>query len=124
MPREMKDSGIEWVGDIPSHWHLIKNKNAFLCKKEIVGEKSSETQLLSLTTRGVRTKSPNAIGGKVPESFDTYQYVEKDDLIRHPKEFCVNSHPIKRSLQSQAELFIPLCLTHSRKTDPLCAPQA
>lgn len=81
MPREMKDSGIEWVGDIPSHWHLIKNKNAFLCKKEIVGEKSSETQLLSLTTRGVRTKSPNAIGGKVPESFDTYQYVEKDDLI-------------------------------------------
>ena len=81
MPREMKDSGIEWVGDIPSHWHLIKNKNAFLCKKEIVGEKSSETQLLSLTTRGVRTKSPTAIGGKVPESFDTYQYVEKDDLI-------------------------------------------
>ncbi len=81
MPREMKDSGIEWIGEIPSHWHLIKNKNAFLCKKEIVGEKSSETQLLSLTTRGVRTKSPNAVGGKVPESFDTYQYVEKDDLI-------------------------------------------
>ncbi len=26
MPREMKDSGIEWIGDIPSHWKTSKIK--------------------------------------------------------------------------------------------------
>ncbi len=26
MPREMKDSGIEWIGDIPKHWNIIKYK--------------------------------------------------------------------------------------------------
>ena len=26
MPREMKDSGIEWIGEIPSHWRTIRTK--------------------------------------------------------------------------------------------------
>ena len=25
----LKDSGIEWIGDIPEHWNIIKTKNAF-----------------------------------------------------------------------------------------------
>ena len=29
MAREMKDSGIEWIGDIPSEWYLPKIKNLF-----------------------------------------------------------------------------------------------
>lgn len=24
--REMKDSGIEWIGEIPADWKVIKNK--------------------------------------------------------------------------------------------------
>ena len=26
MAREMKDSGIEWIGEIPINWHIIKLK--------------------------------------------------------------------------------------------------
>ena len=29
MPREMKDSGIEWIGEIPSHWEVRKVKNYY-----------------------------------------------------------------------------------------------
>ena len=29
MPREMKESGIEWIGDIPTHWSIIKFKYVF-----------------------------------------------------------------------------------------------
>ena len=25
--REMKDSGVEWIGEIPQHWELIRLKN-------------------------------------------------------------------------------------------------
>ena len=79
--RETKDSGVPWIGEIPIGWKLLRNKNAFLCSKEIVGNKSAKTQLLSLTTKGIKKKGPDVIGGKVPESFDTYQTVLKGQLV-------------------------------------------
>ena len=78
---EMKDSGIEWIGKIPNDWRIIRNKNAFVCSKELVGEKSELTQLLSLTTCGVKKKDINNATGKLPESFDTYQFVKENDIV-------------------------------------------
>ena len=79
--RKMKDSGVKWIGDIPVTWNVYRNKNAFVCSKDLVGGKSSETQLLSLTTKGIKLKDINNAGGKLPESFDTYQYVKKDEMV-------------------------------------------
>ncbi len=81
MARAMKDSGIEWIGEIPEGWEISRNKNCFSCGKEIVGQASADTQLLSLTTKGVKKKSETDVAGKVPESYDTYQVVETNDLI-------------------------------------------
>lgn len=79
--REMKDSRIEWIGEIPNDWRIVRNKNAFVCNKELVGEKSELTQLLSLTTRGIKKKDINNAEGKLPESFDTYQFVKENDIV-------------------------------------------
>ena len=79
--REMKDSGVEWIGEIPVTWNVYRNKNAFVCSKDLVGRKSSGTQLLSLTTKGIKLKDINTAEGKLPESFDTYQYVKKDEMV-------------------------------------------
>lgn len=79
--RKMKDSGVKWIGDIPVTWNVYRNKNAFVCSKDLVGGKSSETQLLSLTTKGIKLKDINNAEGKLPESFDTYQYVKKDEMV-------------------------------------------
>ena len=79
--REMKDSGVEWIGEIPVTWNVYRNKNAFVCSKDLVGRKSSGTQLLSLTTKGIKLKDINNAEGKLPESFDTYQYVKKDEMV-------------------------------------------
>ena len=76
-----KDSNIPWIGKIPCEWNVTRNKNFFTCKKEIVGCNSSVTQLLSLTKKGVVKKDINNTDGKQPESFDTYQYVNKDDIV-------------------------------------------
>ena len=81
MAREMKNSGIEWVGFIPNSWTVQRNKVCFDCSKDIVGDKSSSTQLLSLTTKGIRKKRAEDSAGKVPESYDTYQIVRPDDLV-------------------------------------------
>ena len=79
--REMKDSGVEWIGEIPMNWSVFRNKNAFVCSKELVGKKSSETQLLSLTTKGIKLKDIHNAEGKLPESFDTYQYVNENEMV-------------------------------------------
>ncbi len=79
--REMKDSEVKWIGEIPVTWNVYRNKNAFVCSKDLVGGKSSETQLLSLTTKGIKLKDINNAEGKLPESFDTYQYVKKDEMV-------------------------------------------
>ena len=81
MPRKMKESGVEWLGQIPEGWGVRRNKYCYACGKEIVGSKSSDTTLLSLTTRGVKEKPAGAVGGKQPETFDTYQVVRPNDIV-------------------------------------------
>ena len=48
--REMKDSGVSYIGHIPETWNITRNKNVFSCSKNIVGSESDKLQLLSLTT--------------------------------------------------------------------------
>ncbi|WP_295991142.1 restriction endonuclease subunit S [uncultured Veillonella sp.] len=79
--REMKDSGISWVGEIPLKWNVYRNKEGFINTKTIVGENSKNTPLLSLTTKGIKLKDIDNPEGKQPESFDTYQCVEINDLV-------------------------------------------
>lgn len=82
---EMRDSGIVWVGDIPAHWitHPLyfyfgerKNKNAL----------GLETNLLSLSYGKIIRKDINSNGGLLPESFNTYNIIEKDDIIIRPTD--------------------------------------
>lgn len=79
--REMKDSGVAYIGYIPVTWNITRNKNVFFCSKSIVGSESDNLQLLSLTTKGIKVKDINLTEGKLPESFDTYQLVKKDDIV-------------------------------------------
>ncbi len=77
----MKDSGIPYAQQIPTAWNLIPNRYLFEYHSKKVGSESSKYQLLSLTTQGVKERDITAVGGKVPESYDTYQTVEKGDMI-------------------------------------------
>lgn len=79
--REMKDSGVSWIGEIPLQWDVYRNKDGFINTKTIVGKKSKNTSLLSLTTKGIKLKDIDNPEGKQPESFDTYQCVEVNDLV-------------------------------------------
>jgi type I restriction enzyme, S subunit len=76
-----KDSGVDWIGNIPSDWEVVRNKYLFDVTKNVVGEESDKYQLLSLTKRGVVLRDIESGKGKFPESFDTYQTVDKGDLI-------------------------------------------
>lgn len=77
---QMKDSKISWIGKIPDHWKILPNKYIFNISKNIV-DNPEKYQLLSLTTKGVKDKDENDLGGKVPDNYNGYQRVNKGDLI-------------------------------------------
>lgn len=76
-----KNSGTEWLGDIPMHWNTLSNKNIFKLKKNQVGKKSGDYVLLSLTLNGVIKRDMENPQGKFPAEFNTYQEVKKGDFI-------------------------------------------
>ena len=77
----MKDSGVDWIGEIPAHWTRLAQKHIFQLKKETVGKRSSEYDLLSLTLRGVIKRDMENPEGKFPAEFDTYQEVSPGDFV-------------------------------------------
>ena len=81
MSREMVNSGIPWIGEIPKNWKIVRNKDVFSNSKTLVGENWNNTQLLSLTTKGIKPVAIGSTSGKVPDSYETYQVVEKDNIV-------------------------------------------
>ena len=83
--RLYKDSGLDWLGDIPSHWSLMKNRFGFRKHKNGSNE-SDSTSVLSLTIRGVKVKKDLNFG-KSSESYIGHQLVEKGDIVFTPRDF-------------------------------------
>lgn len=75
-----KDSGVDWLGDIPANWHLKPGFIAFSeNKRDNKGMK--EDKVLSLSYGNIVVKPKEKLIGLVPESFETYQLVEPGDII-------------------------------------------
>ncbi|HFC9207678.1 TPA: restriction endonuclease subunit S [Vibrio cholerae] len=75
-----KDSGVEWLGDIPSSWELKPGFVAFSENKRN-NKGMKENTVLSLSYGNIVVKPEEKLVGLVPESFETYQLVEPDDII-------------------------------------------
>ena len=79
-----KNSGVKWMGDIPSGWKKKRNKDVLLETKHIVKDSWKDHELLSLTKKGIILRDIESGIGKFPSSFETYQAVEKGDLVFCP----------------------------------------
>ena len=79
--REMKDSGISWVGEIPKEWSVNRAKYCFVNTKEIAGGMSDRYERLALTMNGVIKRSKDDSNGLQPEKFETYQILRPDELV-------------------------------------------
>ena len=76
----MRNSGIEWIGEIPDDWEVVylssifdehKRKNTgLICKN-----------LLSLSYGKIKRKDINTTDGLLPESFEGYNIIDKGDIV-------------------------------------------
>ena len=79
--REMKDSGVEWIGEIPKDWHITQTRRLFRNEKNIVGDAADEYERLALTLKGVIKRSKNDSEGLQPEKFEGYQMLRQNELV-------------------------------------------
>jgi len=75
-----KDSGVEWIGEIPEEWDLWQGFQLF---KENKAKNSGmvENTVLSLSYGRIIVKPEEKLHGLVPESFEGYQLIEPNDTI-------------------------------------------
>lgn len=79
--RNMKDSGIEWIGEIPEIWEVVKVKNLYTNNKYIVGDKVNDYERLALTLNGVIKRSKDDSDGLQPQKFEGYQVLKENELV-------------------------------------------
>ena len=75
-----KDSGVEWLGEVPEHWRIAPLYSLGKEREESnVGLISNN--LLSLSYGRIIEKDIETSDGLLPESFETYQIVHPGDII-------------------------------------------
>ena len=81
MSRQMIDSKVEWLGEVPKDWFIGRTKNAYTNHKFVVGEKADDFQRLALTLNGVIKRSKEDSNGLQPDAFNGYQILRKGELV-------------------------------------------
>lgn len=77
----MKNSGVEWIGEIPDEWEVKPVKRYFSHVKRIVGNDVDKYERLSLTMQGVLKRSKDDADGLQPEKFNGYQILKQNELV-------------------------------------------
>lgn len=76
-----KESGVDWIGKVPSHWEVRKVKHLFDLIME-PSEKNNNHELLSIYTAiGVRPRKDLEAKGNKASTTDGYWLVKKGDFI-------------------------------------------
>jgi type I restriction enzyme S subunit len=90
-----KNSGVEWLGEVPEHWD-VKPVLAVARERDEDNKGMKEDNLLSLSYGSIVNKDINTSDGLLPESFETYQIISPGDIVLRLTDL----HNDKRSLRS------------------------
>lgn len=77
----MKDSGVEWIGEIPESWEISKVRRGFRVSKTIAGDKANELPRLSLSNAGVLERPKYDGFGESPADYATYQIIPVGQFV-------------------------------------------
>ncbi|MBU0626043.1 restriction endonuclease subunit S [Patescibacteria group bacterium] len=75
---KMKQSGVEWLGEIPEDWKVKKFNYLFQIRKRISGKLGFD--VLSITQQGIKVKDIESGKGQLSSDYTKYQHVYKGDF--------------------------------------------
>ena len=116
--REMKDSGIEWIGEMPVTWKKYTLTQLFgqvKCKN--IG--MVEQNLLSLSYGRIINKDINTTNGLLPESFEGYNIIEPNDIVLRLTDLQNDQTSLRVGLSSQRGIITSAYLTIRNKSENL-----
>lgn len=97
MIRQMKDSGIEWIGEIPAKWGLKRIKALFLERKEKNDPVKTDLILSLGAAYGVVPYSEKEGGGnKAKEDLTDYRLAHPNDIVMNSMNIISGSVGISR----------------------------
>jgi len=73
-----KESGVEWLGKVPTGWEVRRIRHLFEIRKRICGAEGHE--VLSITQQGIRAKDIESGDGQLSADYSKYQFVEVGDF--------------------------------------------
>lgn len=73
-----KDSGIDWIGEIPKHWEIKRLKYIFSILKRIAGREGYD--VLSITQKGIKVKDVKSGEGQLAMDYSKYQLAYKGEF--------------------------------------------
>lgn len=73
-----KDSGVEWLGEVPEGWDIRKIRRLCEIKKRVVGELGYD--VLSITQQGLKIRDIDCNDGQLSMDYSKYQLVEIGDF--------------------------------------------
>ena len=76
----MKDSDVEWLGEVPEHWDLHRGKSIFLCID--IRSQTGEEELLTVSSaRGVVPRRSASVTMFKAESYVGHKLCWPGDLV-------------------------------------------
>ena len=82
---DLNNVKFTWLEDSPKHWGQKKVKHLFKYSKEKI-ENPKDYPILSLTMRGVKERDVSSNEGQLPDTFNGYSLLKKNQLVFNPMD--------------------------------------
>lgn len=76
----MRNSGIDWIGEIPEHWEIQRGYNIYKKIKNINSD-LKEDNVLSLSYGNIIMRDLSNNKGLIPKTLATYQVISKQNIV-------------------------------------------
>lgn len=111
-----KDSGIEWIEEIPSEWDCFYLSQIFSpVKNKNIG--MQETNLLSLSYGKIIRKNIETTFGLLPENFEGYNIIERNNIVLRLTDLQNDHKSLRVGLVTEKGIITSAYLTLKNKTN-------
>lgn len=116
----MKDSGIEWIGQIPQHWEICKLLKLFKDRK-CPNKGNVENNVLSLSYGNIKRRNVETNMGLLPESFESYNIIEPNNIVLRLTDLQNDHKSLRCGLVKERGIITSAYVTLELKDTSQCA---
>ena len=114
--REMKDSGVEWIGEIPNSWGILPLAR-ILAEHSRKNIGNSEQNVLSLSYGNIIRRDVTDNMGLIPESFETYNIIEPGHIVLRLTDLQNDQRSLRTGLVKERGIITSAYLTLTSKLE-------